>query len=180
MAKGGSIVGLVKLARSNREGFASVLSPEVRAFIETRILVGSWYPESYHRDLLIAADRVSGKGDLATCRLIGKAGARAALSGVYKAYLIPGDVQGTILQFPVFWPMFHDSGRCNARIVPPNTVRIEIDGFGLPSPALCLTQLGWIEGLAEEAGGRCEVDEEQCAARGAPSCVYLARWFKER
>ncbi len=179
MSKGASLVPLVKMARGRRDEFVKVLSPETLAFVDaTRVLAGSWYPELYVRDLLIAADKVLAKGTLSYCEELGRLSAHHTIQNIYKSYLVPGDVPATVSNFASFWPLFHDSGKCTSVAAEPGYIRLEVVGFGLPSRPLCATHVGWIGGLVEMAGGQCVSKDEKCEVRGDGTCVYGVRWSK--
>jgi len=174
--KGSALIGLVKLARTMRKEFANALPADTLALVETRIMAGSWYPTRHHQNLLLAADRVLGNGDLKSCRQMGRIAARESLTTVYKTYVTPGDVQASLHHFADFWPLFHDTGACTWEDPAPGYVRLRITDFGLPNRPLCAAHLGWLDELVELAGGRGTATDEECQAAGAEACVYGVRW----
>jgi predicted hydrocarbon binding protein len=174
--KGTAIVGLVKMARQMREAFVPELPAETQAFIETPIMLGSWYPAVHHRNLLLAADRIRGTGDLEYCRKLGTMAARANLTNVYKRYVTPGDVPGSLHNFADFWPLFHDTGVCTWDDPAPGYVRLRVEAFGFANRPVCATHVGWLEGVVELAGGQGHATDEECLATGGRACVYGVRW----
>jgi hypothetical protein len=174
--KGTAIIGLVKMARQQRAAFGPELPPETRTFIDTQIMLGSWYPAVHHRNLLLAADRVQGKGDLEFCRSLGTMAARESLTSVYKRYVTPGDVQASLHHFADFWPLFHDTGVCTWDDPAPGYVRLRVESFAFANRPVCTTHVGWLEGLVELAGGRGQATDEECLATGGRACVYGVRW----
>jgi hypothetical protein len=177
-AKGTALVDLVKAARRDLRAFERVLPAETRAFLETQILVDRWYPEARLRDLLLAADRVYGTGDLSYCRELGRLSARKDLSGVYKPLLKAGDPQATLAALPILWSLYHDTGTVIVEGMAATSAVFWLEGFGLPSPALCTGNLGWAEEAVTLAGASAaEAVEEQCRGRGGgEACRYRVTW----
>jgi hypothetical protein len=170
------VVDLVKMVRRQREAFANVLSPETRAFTETRVLVGSWYPEVYLRDLLVGADRVLGKGDLALCEQLGHFSARNDLGGVYKTLLYPDDPWKTLTSLPAVWDLMHNTGVVELEQTE-GGARVVVKGFALPNAPMCALLRGWLaEATIMAGGGSVAVVEESCRLRAQEACVYLVRW----
>jgi hypothetical protein len=176
LAKGTTLITLVKMARKQRAAFDGLLPPETRALLDSRILAGSWYPELHLQNLLVAADRVLGKGDLAFCRTLGKVAARETLESTYKAALVRGDVVASLRVISVSWSFMHNTGRVTVETPSEHVVRMTLRDFGHPSLPLCVVFAGWIEGKVEMAGGRARVIEEKCRLRGDEGCVYAVHW----
>jgi hypothetical protein len=176
LAKGTSLVDLVKMARKQRADFERLLPEETRRLLDTRILGGSWYPEQHLRDLLVAADRVLGKGDLTYCRKLGKVAAHQALEKTYRAVVVPGDVVASLRLLAVSWTFMHNTGTVTVQTPSEGVVRVALERFGLPSRALCAVFAGWLEGKVEVAGGQARVVEEKCRVRGDEACVYAVHW----
>lgn len=176
LAKGAALVELVKLARTRRSAFEPLLPPDTWSLVESRVLVGSWYPAVHLERLLVAADRVLGTGDLSVCRALGKTAAQRTLQTLYKSVVVPGDVVASLRLISSSWSLLHNTGAVVVEVPEDGFVRVTVSGFGRPSAAVCRVFMGWIEGKVEVAGGRCEVVEEECRLRGDPACVYGVRW----
>jgi hypothetical protein len=180
LAKGTTLIDLVKMARKQRAAFDALLPDETRALVDSRILAASWYPEPHLRNLLIAADGVLGKGDLALCRTLGRVAARATLESLYKSVVVPGDVLASLRLVSMSWSFMHNTGTVTVEAPSERLVRMTVRDFGLPSLPVCIVFAGWIEGKVEVAGGRAEVVEEKCRLRGQEACVYAIHWTPER
>jgi hypothetical protein len=176
LAKGSHLIELVKWARAQRSAFEKFLPPETRSFLETRILVGSWYPEIHLAHLLAATDHVHGKGDLAFCLTLGRMSAKNQLQGTYKATVAPGDPLHTLSLLPTMWPLHHNTGSLSMETVSKEHVRFVLTGFGYPNRPHCVSMCGWFEGTVTEAGGQAQAVETDCRARGDEACRYDVRW----
>ena len=179
LTKGVALLDLVKLVRTQRASFDGVLDDETWAVVNSRILVGSWYPEACLVRLLVAADRVFGEGNLALCRAFGRASAQQVLQTVYKTAVVPGDVLASLRILAVSWSFIHNTGTVAVETPSDGLVRVIVKDFGLPSPAICVVFAGWIEGKVQVAGGKCQVVEEECRLRGQQACVYAVQWTRE-
>jgi hypothetical protein len=177
-AKGTALVDLVRIAAQERDTYAPLLLAETLAFLDTDVLPGSWYPERYLRDLLLATDRLRGRGDLSHCReVLGPRSAAKDLQGVYRALLKTGDPARTLQALPILWSLYHDSGLVSLDAGPANGITLFIEGFGLPSEALCATCEGWMLEAVRLAGGASPaVSHDMCVSRGAGACRFQVSW----
>jgi hypothetical protein len=178
-AKGTALVDLVRVAAQDREAYARLLPADTLAFLETEVLPGTWYPEVHLRELLIAVDRVRGRGDLSHCReVMGPSSAEKDLQGgVYQALLKAGDPGRTLQSFPTLWSLYHDSGIVSVDVEAPGITTLFLEGFGLPSAALCATSEGWMLEAVRLAGGASPaVVHDACVSRGAGSCRFRVSW----
>lgn len=175
--KGTALIDLVKLARQNVAVFESVLPPATRSVVVQRILPTSWYPEEHLRDLLVAIDKLRGKGDLQSCVQLGRQSAQKDLSGVYRTGLVAGNPQATLASFPTLWQLYHDTGAVKVEKLAPQQAALTLRDHGLPSRALCLVTVGWItEAVALSGGQDPRVHEDACRSLGGTICVFRASW----
>lgn len=180
-AKGTALVDLVRIARQERESYAPILPPDTLAFLETQILPGSWYPEVHLRELLIAMDRIRGRGDLRHCReVLGPASAAKDLQGgVYQALLKAGDPARTLQSLPILWSLYHDTGILSVEAGETGNTTLFLEEFGLPSAALCATTEGWMLEAVRLAGGASPaVVHDACVSRGAGTCSFRVSWSR--
>jgi len=177
-AKGTALVDLVRIARQRRDGYARLLSADTLSFLETQVLPGSWYPEVHLRDLLIATDRIRGRGDLSHCRdVLGPHSAEKDLRGVYQALLKAGDPARTLQALPILWSLYHDTGVVSVEDQGAGAATLFLEGFGLPSAALCAACEGWmIEAVRLAGGASPSVGHEACVTRGAGACRFHVSW----
>ena len=176
MTKGTNLIPLVKMARKQRPAFQAVLPPETQDFIESYLLTGSWYPELHLEQLLVAADRVHGTGDLTICRKLGRYLAETNLQTIYKSLFVAGDPKSTLSLLPRLWSLSHDTGTVAVAQISPGVTRLVLVGFEAPGLALCASIAGWIEGAVGVAGGQGQVAEERCRLRGDDDCTFSAHW----
>jgi hypothetical protein len=176
-AKGTTIIDLVKLARQNLAAFEAMVPAASRAILLQSILPSSWYPEETLRDLLVAADRLRGRGDLGSCMQLGRVSAQKDLQGVYRALLVRGNPEATLTGFPRIWSLYHDTGTVTVEHFGEREARVVLRDHGLPSRALCLVTLGWIAEAVTLAGGATpQTSEDACRCQGGSFCVYRVAW----
>jgi hypothetical protein len=171
-----AILDLVKMARRDRESFAAHLPVTDHWVFEEKVLPSGWYPEVIFRDLMLAYDRVRGRGDLTSLVAMGRLAAKLAMTGVYHSYreLSPSDGAA---RSGVLWPQYHSTGVI--RVIASGTCRtvLALEGFGLPSEAMCRMNDGYLAGQIEHAGARgVRIEHATCAAKGADRCEFSATW----
>jgi hypothetical protein len=176
MTKGSNLIDLVKMARKERAVFQGALPSLTRDFMETHVLTGSWYPEAHLENLLLAADKVHGRGDLAVCRKLGGLAAESHLRTIYKRLVVHGDPLSTLLLFPAVWNLYHNTGNVTVENPAPGYTRFLLTGFAAPSAAQCASVAGWVEAAVRVAGGEGRVDDEKCRLRKDELCVYGIHW----
>lgn len=177
-AKGTALVDLVRIARQEREAYARSLTAETLSFLELEVLPGSWYPEVHLRDLLIATDRIRGRGDLSHCReVLGPRSAEKDLQGVYQALLKTGDPARTLQALPILWSLYHDTGIVSVANDEAGVATMFLESFGLPSAALCATCEGWmLEAVRLAGGASASVRHDSCVMGGSGACRFRVRW----
>jgi len=153
--------------------FAS-LSPDARAAIEHGVLISSWYPVSLYVEMLIAIDRLFGKGDLELCRVMGNYSARVGLSSVYESFGKQRDAHFANRMTPILWKQYYDTGEMQAEAVGEGKAIVRVRDFPEPHRALCLGTLGWLQAANEIWGVQgAQVTEEKCMALGDPHCEFI-------
>jgi hypothetical protein len=180
-AKGTALVDLVKIARQEREAYARILPADTLAFLDTQVMPGSWYPEVHLRELLIATDHIRGRGDLSHCReVMGPHSAEKDLQGgVYQALLKAGDPARTLQSLPTLWSLYHDTGVLSVDFDEGSGTTLFLEGFGLPSAALCAATEGWMLEAVRLAGGvNAGVVHDACVSRGAGACRFRVSWTR--
>ena len=177
-AKGTALIDLVRIARQERDAYARLVPQGTLEFLETQVLPGSWYPEVHLRELLLATDRIRGCGDLSHCReVLGPRSAEKDLQNVYQALLKVGDAARTLQALPILWSLYHDTGLVSVEVEEAGASTMFLEGFGLPSEALCATTEGWMVQAVRLAGGLSpRVSHEACVTRGAGACRFLVSW----
>lgn len=179
--KGSGIVLLVKALRAQRDRAAEVLAPRLRAYLEERVLVSSWYPEEDYVELLRGLRKIMHEGDPRAYEAMGAVSARVDLTGLYKHQLHEGDPAKTLRRGVQVWPSYHDTGRMELSLQdePGSTRRATLDlaGYAMACEETCRVNTGWIHTQLSMAGARdVEVVHTRCAGKGEAVCRWEAKW----
>ncbi len=152
-------------------------SPELRASIESGLHKAKWYPFDQFVELNVTIDRLFGKGDLSLVRELGRAGADANLTTIYRLFYKLGSVHWILGRGVRLWSAHYDSGFCDVKTRGPRAASIRVHAFDTPHAAHCLSVLGWTERSIELSGGkRPVVEESQCRTRGDDHCQIDTAW----
>src|SRR5947209_7556165 len=108
--KGTNMLSAVKALRMAREQARAVLPPSLHRYLDERILVSSWYPESDLMGLLSALGKLMPAGGGDPFLFMGRTTAREHLGGIYNAHVRPGDVERTLRSGTTLWRNYHDTG----------------------------------------------------------------------
>ena len=127
--------------------------------------------------LLLAADKVIGKADLALLREASFKNQESNLNGIYKALLPFASPVFILQQASKLWQRYHDTGRVTAERVSPNHVIIKLlDYPGIPQhhgPEI----EGAFEGLLHHAKVKAVTTQHtKCVNQGAPHCEWELTW----
>jgi hypothetical protein len=177
-AKGSALVHVVKFLRSQGEAGRGALPPALHAYLETRILPASWYPEEDLLGLLRAMSALLPGEPHDALRQAGRFTARVQSEGVY-AHLF--EKTDDPLSLPrrgfALWASQHDTGRMSVELDGDRRARVEVHEFALPSRELCGILTGYAEEMLRLAGlPVIEAREESCCLDGAPLCAWSVRW----
>jgi hypothetical protein len=152
-------------------------SSELRATIERGVAKATWYPFDQFVELNVAIDRLFGGGDLALVRELGRHGADANLTTIYRLFFKLGSVHWILGRAVRLWSAHYDSGYCDVASRGPRKAALRVYGFDTPHPAHCMSVLGWTERSIELSGGKQPVvDESRCRTRGDELCQIEATW----
>lgn len=152
-------------------------SPELAELIASGAQMARWYPFDLFLEINGAIDTLFGKGDLALVKQLGRHGADANLTTIYRLFFKVGTIKWILERAARLWGMHYDSGHMIVRRFPGREVELEIKDFATPHRIHCTAVFGWIERSLELSGGSgTTVDEVQCRARGDDRCRYRARW----
>jgi hypothetical protein len=169
------------LQRSHGEGgwerLLAELSPETRSALADGVLISSWYPLGIALELVNAADRMFGKGDLALAREMGRHSAQTALQGAHQSFARENDPSFVMRMAPLLWTQNYDSGRLESIQTGPTSSLTRVFDFEEPHAAVCLAMVGWIEAAIEIWGGTdVKVEERKCRLHGAAHCEIVESW----
>lgn len=180
--KGSAFSSRIKWTRLNQgESGLNRLTAEVSSnladLLEDGAVMSSWYPFELFIELNEAIDRTFGKGDLALIRQLGRHGADANLTTIYRLFFKVGTVKWIMARAARLWHMHYDSGRMIVYQSPGKEVTLEIKDFDEPHRVHCMAVQGWAERSVELSGGREVVlDELSCRASGADTCKFRIKW----
>jgi hypothetical protein len=136
-----------------------------------------WYPFALFVELNERIDRLFGAGDLALVRELGRHGAHANLTTIYRLFYKVGTVRWIANRATRLWGLHYDSGRMLMVQLPGKEMEMRIEGFDTPHRTHCLSVMGWTERSVELSGGKEVAGEElACRAIGDASCRFRVRW----
>jgi len=159
------------------ERLGSAVSPELREVLCEGAVMSKWYPFDWFVELNTRIDEVFGKGDLALVKRLGRHGADANLTTIYRLFYKVGTVKWIMARASRLWGMHYDSGEMAVDVYPGREVGLRIVGFDTPHRTHCLSVTGWVERSVELSGGNeVEVDEVGCRAKGDDGCEFRGTW----
>jgi hypothetical protein len=152
-------------------------SPELRTCLENGFHKARWYPFELFIELNVVIDRLFGQGDLALVRTLGRFGADANLTTIYRLFYKLGSVQWILGRAVRLWSAHYDSGYLEVATRGPKQAILRMRGFATPHPAHCLSVAGWAERSIELSGGKgTKLDETKCRNKGDELCQLDATW----
>ncbi len=152
-------------------------SPELRANIEMGVSKAKWYPFEQFVELNVTIDRLFGRGDLGLVKQLGRFGADANLTTIYRLFFKVGSPQWILGRSVRLWSAHYDSGFAEVAMRGPKAAVMRIRGFATPHRAHCLSVAGWAERSIELSGGkRAIVEESNCRTRGDDLCTLEVTW----
>ena len=152
-------------------------SAELRSVVEHGAVRATWYPFEMFVELNERIDKMFGKGDLARVKELGRYGADANLTTIYRLFYKVGTVQWILSRASRLWGLHYDAGRMIVRAPGGREVELEIVDYDTPHRTHCLSVEGWIERSVELSGGKeVQLEELDCRARGDARCRMRVRW----
>ncbi len=153
-------------------------SPPLREAIASGVKMARWYPFEQFIELNEVIDRVFGRGDLSLIRQLGRHGADANLTTIYRLFYKVGTPHWILGRAVRLWSAHYDSGYLEVVNRGNNhATMLRIRGFETPHTIHCISVLGWAERSIELSGGkRVESSETQCRTRGDEVCQIEATW----
>tara|TARA_Y100001934_G_C12303287_1_gene751118 strand:+ start:414 stop:1097 length:684 start_codon:yes stop_codon:yes gene_type:complete len=138
-----------------------------------------WIPYMVHARLLETIDKVCGIGDYATLYNVGRHMSARDVPRFFRPLIRLGN-PGWILEVSTrLWRMYHNKGYWEVQRTPV-TILATLNDHEECHTAFCHTFVGWLTGALELSGGYdVMVDHPVCQARGAPNCVFTARWVEK-
>ena len=152
-------------------------SPDLRHSIEQGLNKAKWYPFEQFIELNLTLDRLFGKGDLSLIKTLGRYGADANLTTIYRLFFKVGTVHWILGRAVRLWSAHYDSGFMEVSTKGSKAAILRVRGFATPHPAHCLSVAGWAERSIELSGGkRPAMLETHCRTRGDELCAFETAW----
>lgn len=167
--KGTGIISVVRALRARRDAALRALPAGLHHYLDARVTISSWYPESDYVALMVAFLSVY-RG--LTWHSAGETAAREALTGVYRNIVVPGDVGETARRMRVNWRNYHDTGLLSVELEP-SLVRVHVQDYCLVSSDVCRLNEGYFGVLLGLAGNPITSSHKlRCTVRGDAECVW--------
>lgn len=174
--KGTHFLHVVKILRANRERIVELLAPNLRHYLEDRILPSSWYSSDDHLELLRVAARIMPKGQDPWITM-GRGSARMDLEGAYKQHFRFQDPEMTLRVLPAVWKSTHDSGKFVNQFHGPCEASFKLLEYPVVTDEICRITTGYIlEALRLSGAKDPKVEHVTCVATKASCCTWIAQW----
>ena len=155
----------------------SQCTPDLKSSIEMGINKAKWYPFDQFVELNTLIDRLFGNGDMGLIKDLGRFGADANLTTIYRLFYKVGTAHWILGRAVRLWSAHYDSGFLEVLTRGPRTAVLRIRGFSSPHRAHCLSVTGWCERSIELSGGKVvSVSEPLCRTKGDELCQLEATW----
>jgi hypothetical protein len=179
--KGSALASRVTWVRLNhgQDGIDRVcaqVSPALAEVVRAGPAVARWYPVAMLVELAETLDRLFGAGDGALIHALGRYGAEANLTTIYRLFYRVGTVRWVMARAARLWHLHYDGGRLEVR-ESPESIDLDIVDFPEPSCTHCHSVRGWAERSIELSGGeQVETTMAACRKRGDAVCTIRCRW----
>ena len=152
-------------------------SPPLVANIERGFVKSKWYPFEQFVELNVAIDKIFGSGDLSLVKQLGRFGADANLTTIYRLFLKVGSPTWILGRSLRLYSAHYDTGWAEVAMSGPTAAMLRIHAVHKPHRAHCLSVAGWAERSIELSGGREPVAiESRCRTRGDEVCELDVSW----
>jgi hypothetical protein len=178
-AKGTTLVTLVKFLRTQRERALVALPVSLHAYLDERIHVSSWYPETDLLALMRAMLGMLPGAREAVLAQMGVALAREHLEGIYGHLKLDAHADPATLARRSFalWSSQHDTGTFSFELTAPGRALLEVRDYALPSTELCGILTGYLgESLRLAGASKLRIVKLSCRTEGADVCNWSAEW----
>ena len=153
-------------------GWQQVFSEPIRAL--------GWYPYEAYTSLLVAADRVAGKGTGSFCRDLGVAAGQRDVSTVLRIYVVLSSPERLIRSCSKVWPSYYaNAGRMDALRWAPDDTTLRISEFREMHPFHCRLMEGWMISTMGMIGLEATGHECECTSAGGKYHEFVCTWHKK-
>lgn len=159
------------------ERLAAAVEAPLAGLLRDGAVMSKWYPFEQFVELNLAIDKMWGRGDLTLIKSLGRHGADANLTTIYRLFYKVGTVKWIMARASRLWGLYYDSGMMHVDMHPGREVGLRLEGFDSPHRAHCLAVWGWAERSVELSGGaQVAAQEIACRAQGDDSCRLRISW----
>lgn len=178
--KGSALVGIVKALRHLGDVGREATAPELRHYLESRILSTSWHSVQDYLGLMGAlASVIETPPGVDPWEFIGRTGAENYQEGVYRTLFRSQDPVSTLKNYDILWKSRYERGRVVVDIEAPERARVEIVDAAIVSTDFCKAAQGLIWGLLNQGGAKdIDIQKLRCRARGDALCSWQASWTR--
>jgi len=140
-----------------------------------------WYPYAAYRDLLVAADRVAGRGTGSFCRELGAAAGKRDVSTVLRIYIVLSSPERLIRACSKVWSSYYaNAGHMDALTWQPEDTTVRICEFSDMHPFHCRLMEGWMISTMDMIGlSAHDLHESECACSGGKHHEFVCTWRKK-
>jgi hypothetical protein len=180
--KGSAFASRIRWVQLNQgeqglERLEAAATPELSAVLKEGAVMSRWYPFDQFIELNTCIDKSFGRGDLGLVKTLGRYGADANLTTIYRLFFKVGTVKWIMARAARLWSMHYDSGRMLVTQAPGKEVELRIEDFATPHRVHCLSVQGWAERSVELSGGlEVALDELTCRAKTDATCRFRITW----
>jgi hypothetical protein len=180
--KGSAFASRILWVRLNQgeqglDRLSAASSAGLRELLQVGAVMSRWYPFDLFSELNLAVDSTFGAGDMSLVRTLGRHGADANLTTIYRLFYKVGTVKWILARASRLWGMHYDTGTLYVDMYPGKEAGLRIEGFATPHRTHCLSVLGWAERSAELSGGTdVAFREVACRLSGDPHCRIRGSW----
>ncbi len=152
-------------------------TPPLAATLDAGVEKARWYPLRQFYELNLLIDRLFGAGDLSLIKELGRHGADANLTTIYRLFYKVGTTHWILGRAVRLWSAHYDSGYLEVLTRGVRSALLRIHSFALPDRVHCLSVIGWCERSIELSGGhQVSVAETLCRTRGDQLCQLDVTW----
>lgn len=153
------------------------LSPEDQKLFDKPILPVTWVDFGFYMRMIVAADKLLGKGDMKIVEEAARYNMNKNFRGVYKILVSFVSPTFVIQRAHLVWRQWFDSGEMKVQVTEPGRARATMAGFSDIPPNHEYNLTPSIDEIMKISGGKnTQTSHVQCVLKGAPACVWEIRW----
>ena len=177
-AKGTVLVDVVKSLRKLGPAAQADVRPDLRHYLEDRIMPFQWYSERDIQDLMeVLARHLPGPREQVLHQM-GEFSAMVHLKDIYSALMKDGDPVKTFRGVvKTLWSTQHDTGKLEVVDMGEDWAEASLTGYEAPAALMCRSIGGYLSGTVRLAGGRDpRTLHPECVEKNDPRCLWRLEW----